>query len=300
MFAISIVSGSAELMPGPLTGTSRAYDVLEGMKRIAHLLPDMQIPFTIADGPGVAVSGEEKELHYRAAGEGRQLTEEEFEGLGKLVDPSFGALTETLCPPNSPVRNALSGTYTGRPLAQGPSFVGLDHLTAMDLCQHPEHRWQHGQTIVDGIARGELYPLIASSKTGMHSDILTTPMEQYYTPLGSDPAWGEKKENQVVWRGSTTGSWHGVNIHLWRGAHRPRLVEMANGQRGERSVVWAQEEEGDRMRVQTVREAEANKDWFDVAYVGFPLQVSARVPTLAPGWATSDRGGRAQELTSAL
>ena len=71
MFAVEVKAGVPSLMPGLFGETSRAFDVLEGFKRIAKWLPDMAIPFTIEDGPGVAVSGEEKAAHVQAAREGR-------------------------------------------------------------------------------------------------------------------------------------------------------------------------------------------------------------------------------------
>ena len=71
MFAVEVKNGVPALLPGIFVETSRAYDVLEGLKRIARWLPDMVIPFTIEDGPGVAVSGEEKAAHVEAARAGK-------------------------------------------------------------------------------------------------------------------------------------------------------------------------------------------------------------------------------------
>jgi len=205
-----------------------------------------------------------------------ELTPHDLEVMKNSTDPSF-PLWETACAPSSPLRRAWRGQGAGTD-PHGPSFVGLNHAPAMDPCLRPDVRWKHSQTIVEGLARSELFPLVSFSKTPLHSDILSTPMEQFYNDVGQDPKWEDKKFNKVVWRGSTTGSWHGRNL-LWRAGQRPRLVELANDGDGEREVFWADKAEGDVMRTRVVKEADVNTQWFDMAYVGLPLQVKRLVAT---------------------
>ena len=207
-----------------------------------------------------------------------ELSADELEAIANSTDLSY-PLWETTCAPDSPLRRHWRGHGAGTE-THGPSFIGLDHSSAMDSCQRPDVRLKHSQTLVEGLARTEIFPLVSFSKTPLNSDILSTPMEQFYNDVGRDPKWEDKRHNKIVWRGSTTGSWHGRNM-LWRAAQRPRLVQLVNEKEGEREVLWAERTEGDVMRTRKVTEADANEAWFDMAYVGQPLQVS--LPPQPPG-----------------
>lgn len=46
----------------------------------------------------------------------------------------------------------------------------------------------------------------------------------FYAEIGRDPVWEQKKFNQVVWRGETTGAYHAKGTG-WRKTHRARLVQ---------------------------------------------------------------------------
>ena len=67
-----------------------------------------------------------------------------------------------------------------------------------------------------------LWPLFSHSKMPLFSDILITPLEQYYYEVGHDVEWKEKPLHRLLWRGSTTGSRYNRET-LWRPSQRSRL-----------------------------------------------------------------------------
>lgn len=70
---------------------------------------------------------------------------------------------------------------------------------------------------------GSLYPLFTWAKTTLHSDLLVTPLEQYYLPDVPDVEWENKTYNKLLWRGSNTGA--GFNRgSKWRSSQRARFV----------------------------------------------------------------------------
>ena len=51
----------------------------------------------------------------------------------------------------------------------------------------------------------DIYPVMAMCKTTLHSDILAVSMEAWTEDVGDDPAWDEKTNERMLWRGKTTG-----------------------------------------------------------------------------------------------
>ena len=85
------------------------------------------------------------------------------------------------CRPLSPLRRSEQGEKVRdfSPAAGQRSFI-WDHAASMDLCEHPEYRELHGMTSKTGVGLGPIVPLFTWAKTSMHSDILVTPLEQYW------------------------------------------------------------------------------------------------------------------------
>ena len=76
-----------------------------------------------------------------------------------------------------------------------------------------------------------LYPLFSPIKTSVHSDLLFPSItNDYYTEIGRDPLWEQKKYNQVLWRGETTGAYHAKGTG-WRQTQRARLVQREHSTR---------------------------------------------------------------------
>jgi hypothetical protein len=78
----------------------------------------------------------------------------------------------------------------------------------MDPCEHPEIT--HLVGFLSGFGKGprpskELYPVMAMSKTELHSDIVAISMEAWVEDVDNDPPWESKSNNKMLWRGKTTG-----------------------------------------------------------------------------------------------
>lgn len=155
---------------------------------------------------------------------------------------------QVICPPQSPLQEAEH--FEKRMNWQAPektSFIGLDHVKAMDVCQHPENQAIHGFTawcvsscfgcffdvLLTRPARrpgprpGFLFPLFSFTTSSLHSDLLLPPLEQYEAPVGADLPWALKKHDKALWRGSTTGS-DLTQPHARKYSQRVRLAKRAS------------------------------------------------------------------------
>lgn len=99
----------------------------------------------------------------------------------------------------------------------------------------PRSRFFTGFTAWPGTRPQVLRPLFSFAKTSLHSDILLTPLEQYWDHEPWDPAWEAKKENKAMWRGSTTGVWFDRTT-WWRSSQRVRLYFTSKDRTGSRLV----------------------------------------------------------------
>ncbi|BGP15572.1 hypothetical protein JCM10213_003316 [Rhodosporidiobolus nylandii] len=213
---------------GPMRKVNnRADQIMELLDGISQFLPDLDITITGHDVPWIVVSGEHKKLHEEAAKAGEYLDdmatfEEDWAQDGWTL----------MCPPDSPMRSA--GPYEGRKewrASEKRTFIGTDHVKAMDVCQHPESQAIHGFTAWNGPRPGLLFPMFSFSTTSLNSDLLLPPLEQYERPVGEDPLWGDKQHDKAVWRGSTTGS-DLTAAHARKYSQRVRLARLphATGQ----------------------------------------------------------------------
>lgn len=73
----------------------------------------------------------------------------------------------------------------------------------------------------------------------MHSDILLTPLEQFWDHEVWDPEWDKKPNNKAVWRGTTTGVWFDRGT-WWRSSQRMRVWFMGKDKTGYRRVRFDQ------------------------------------------------------------
>lgn len=85
-----------------------------------------------------------------------------------------------------------------------------------------------------------LRPLFSFAKTTMHSDLLLTPLEQYWDHEPWDPTWDQKRHAKAVWRGSTTGVWFDRGT-WWRSSQRVRLWFMGKDTKGTSRVRFSGE-----------------------------------------------------------
>lgn len=96
-------------------------------------------------------------------------------------------------------------------------------MLSSNACSNPDIQTQHG-VLLRGAPEAELlYPHFAFTKTSSFSDILVTPIEQFYREVGTDFPWEEKTLNKLIWRGSNTGTaWD--KFTRWRSSHRARFM----------------------------------------------------------------------------
>lgn len=152
-------------------------------------------------------------------------------------------------------------------------------------------------------------------KTAVHGDLLLPYLtSDHYAEIGRDPLWEQKKHNQVLWRGETTGTYHAKGTG-WRKTQRARLVQrelrrlaprctchcchacarcrfvcpqltdvtlcsaVANEISGETAFHIADTSASDSLRRLQAPSKDVLPLYFDVAYTGAPKQCSSKDST---------------------
>ncbi|GAA5832497.1 hypothetical protein JCM11251_001347 [Rhodosporidiobolus azoricus] len=207
---------------GPMQNVlNRTRDMVELLSGISQYLPDLNLTMTAHDAPFITLSGENKERHVQAALAGQYIDD-----LATHTDISSMDGWAVSCPVDSPMRRLPRyAERTEWVPTDKQSFIGLDHVKAMDMCFHPEYQPIHGFTAFEGSRPGILYPFFSLSTTSVFSDLLLPPLEQYGDAVGRDPSWKEKKHNKLIWRGGPTGS--DLTIpHARKYSQRVRLARL--------------------------------------------------------------------------
>ncbi|GAA5975453.1 hypothetical protein JCM11641_004268 [Rhodosporidiobolus odoratus] len=233
-FSMIIKNGKVDIVGGHAKD-GRAKDQAALMKRWARWVPDVNISMSAHDGPSIIMDWRGRQRHHDAAKKGTYLSKTQLDEVDE--DAAFWGFP-LACPPQSRLRRAYDGLEIDN-LPRGPSYV-YDHLKTMDMCENPEWQYLHGFTSWPGMRPQTLRPLFSFAKTSMHSDILLTPLEQYWDIESYDPAWENKKSNKAVWRGSTTGVWFDRGT-WWRSSQRVRLWFMGKDKAGSRRVRFSGE-----------------------------------------------------------
>ncbi|GAA5885978.1 hypothetical protein JCM6882_004220 [Rhodosporidiobolus microsporus] len=221
----------------------------------------VNITYIIDDNPAVMLPYSQRERMVELGQQGEYYGPSEFiEG----EDPTLSNFAQA-CAPNSPLRRSERGEFTPDYSGDAQRSFIWSHAKAMDLCQHPESRKLHGHTMQQGVPLGPLVPLFTFAKTRLHSDILTTPIEQWEAHyIGYEPAWEGKSMNKLLWRGSTTGV--EFDRHTpWRKSQRARLHLMSHETEGERSVIWSQRGQ---LRESNISTATLNQLYMDTSFSG--------------------------------
>jgi hypothetical protein len=222
-----------------------AYEMIELLEDVDHLLPPFRAVFSPHDNPNLPTDYELKRQALRAARartcechivrptEHRCL----FPFVYSVIDidhPPEVKLNGWLasCAPHSPARNA-DINWGGAPHLPPPSkrvktFIH-NHRTSMDPCQHPAHLLLHGQFISHRrgpVPHRVMVPQFSYAPTVLHHDITPAMPINWLDdilPRSDDPEWEERWDARVQWRGSNTGIWHADDIR-WDLAQRARLV----------------------------------------------------------------------------
>ncbi|GAA5858013.1 hypothetical protein JCM1840_001002 [Sporobolomyces johnsonii] len=272
---VSKISGA-----GGGEGGARGEDLMDLLGEFSEMLPDLDLRFAAGDEAMVVISGEARERHEEYARDGRFLGESaSFE----VLEPTGYSPWDSLCRPNSTARRAAQALPTAAPNA-GPnlrSFVSIEHAEAMDLCEHPELRELNGVTSWSGPRPYLLYPIFSFAKTSVHADLLVPSISNdFYTEVGRDPTWEQKKHNKVLWRGENTGAWHAKGSG-WKSTQRARLVALANSREGTSLVHFADPTSDDALRRASAPTSSLTAHYLDIAFSGHPVQCSVKDKTCA-------------------
>ncbi|KAJ3990207.1 glycosyl transferase family 90-domain-containing protein [Lentinula detonsa] len=226
--------------------TSTNYDMAEGGKMIVELLreagvdkyiPPFRATFNPHDSPEMLTN---RELWSKAVAHAKEGKTFSMLNSPRPNDPHHGWLTA--CDPSSPASTTpfdFNAPYpshlwpNGDPMSPSHTRTFIhDHRAAMDPCQNPHLLRQHGQFVKFGKGvepRSLIIPILSFSPSTLHHDIISAnPMNWIRDlPLGANPAWEEKIDERLHWRGANTGIHYSKNI-IWRLSHRVRMMEWAS------------------------------------------------------------------------
>ncbi|KAL7419480.1 hypothetical protein Q5752_006318 [Cryptotrichosporon argae] len=210
---------------GRTVARERAEAQLALVRQIEDELEEVEAVFYSHDVPWQFVGHEYKSALEDAASLGEYYDVEQHE----LDTAHLG--WASACAPHKPLRqdyNAstlpdLEGIWHG-----DKSFI-WDHKAAMDPCLHPTTAHLVGFLSAHGKGPGptkQLFPVMAMCKTLLHSDVLAVAEEAWTEDVGEDPAWEDKTDGRLLWRGKTTGIYFRDGVP-WNISQRVNLVSHA-------------------------------------------------------------------------
>ncbi|WRT70499.1 uncharacterized protein IL334_007497 [Kwoniella shivajii] len=270
---------------------------VELIKPITHMLPDMEVVWSIHDTPRTIIGWD----HRRELSE--HVEEDEWFHEDEEIDLTLSDWSSA-CPPKSPIKS-FNPYYFTNPTSflssttSNKRFIS-SHQNSMDICKNPNLIPIHGYLTNKKPFVNNLTPIFTLSKTNLHSDILGVPVEQWVEDSSSssqDPvsSWENKQCDKLLWRGSNTGIVHSINTS-WRNSHRTRLVSLTHyhdddGSQYEDEDVNLSQNEKDKMMIEYIPPPkglkiraeleksiqkqsldEWNKQIMDLSFTGTPIQ----------------------------
>ncbi|KAL8291565.1 hypothetical protein RQP46_002543 [Phenoliferia psychrophenolica] len=179
-----------------------------------RLLPDIDIPMYLHDGPNLFFDAEAKLGYLAAAKAGKFVNEDDLPVEGKTVWKEKGRT----CLPNSKFRRMEMG-LENEAKGLGPGFI-QNHMASMDTCQEPGAMLLHGTDyMTPGIAR--LQAMFSLSKATVNGDIL------YDLNPANELPFSAKPHHKLMWRGSPDGVFVGQE-NTWRRTQRFRALYLTN------------------------------------------------------------------------
>lgn len=227
------------------------------VKSFVKYLPDMDLPFNVHDEPRVIVPHDDlSRLVARArdrtlpaafknhapsnswsprpadVDDGTRFNEFKTTRFNKFAHQPTWTHSRVSCSPDSPSRG-LEEKMEDDPTGFSFSELGfISNKTAFsDICLSPSLRARFGffnrPNAYDLVH--DLFPVFSQSKISSYQDIIY-PSPWYWSEKvayeeGQDYSW-EKKQDQMYWRGSTTGGFS--RNGGWRRQHRQLFVEQIN------------------------------------------------------------------------
>ncbi|GAA5996512.1 uncharacterized protein JCM10292_003018 [Rhodotorula paludigena] len=262
-FTVAMHPGETQpTLHGPYWDLKRATDIAEMLSLFTgRMHRPLNITYIIDDNPAVMLPYAQRERMVELGQAGEYYGPSEFI---ESEDPTLSNFAQA-CPPNSPLRRSERGEFTPDYSGEAVRSFVWNHAKIADLCLHPEARKLHGHTMQQGVPLGPLVPLFTFAKMRLHSDILTTPIEQWEAHyVGYEPPWEGKSMNKLLWRGSTTGV--EFNRHTpWRKSQRARLHIMSHETEGTKTILWSQRGQ---LREANVSVATLNDLYMDTSFSG--------------------------------
>lgn len=211
----------------------RIDNVLRLLQDIEHLLPPFRAVFSPHDNPSMLSDHGVKSKALEAAAAHSTLKRNE-------LPPAQRSGWISACHPSSPAwQNPID---LDKP-AERPShktFIS-DHRLSMDPCLNPTLLRNHGQFLSHDKGpdpQSTLVPRFSLCSTVIHHDI--RPAVPYGwvedLPESDNPPWEERVDERLLWRGTNTGIFHGVNTR-WRQGHRDHLIRFVNDLEGTEDVL---------------------------------------------------------------
>jgi hypothetical protein len=223
------------------------------MNETVQHLPDMDLPFNIHDEPRVILPSDHlaylvdmaKNKRMPAAfanknpknafssrptdmTDGKRIKEIKITRFNKFAHQHTWSHSRASCPPNSPARDFEETSHDNvTAYAFGDLGFVYNHTAFSDICNSPSLRETYGffdRPNAFNVVQ-DLFPIFSQSKISSFQDIVY-PSPWYWAGkvnynAEKDVPW-EEKENQMYWRGSTTGGFS--RNGGWRRQHRQRVV----------------------------------------------------------------------------
>ncbi|OAV90176.1 hypothetical protein PTTG_08354 [Puccinia triticina 1-1 BBBD Race 1] len=267
IFVVSIRNGQLSLSGQQANIGLRPNEMIELLKGIAHLLPDMDIPISAEDLPAVSVSARNYEHHIQAVRNSTLSGPQEMEVIED--QPGLYGWSNT-CSSQSELRRHLDGlqdlSRSSNPHL-GQSYIH-DPVAASNFCDHPDLVQLNGFLSATQPKVHPFFPLFSFTKLNGFAELPLSPPSQFRQEVGNDPPWEEKK-NKLFWRGSTTGTYFS-RINNWRRSQRTRLVMFSNEPRGNVSVRTTDSK--DHLEYFEADTRVLNERYFDIGFTNSPVQ----------------------------
>ncbi|KAG5287668.1 capsule-associated protein CAP1 [Histoplasma capsulatum G186AR] len=259
VIAILIRDGKVSKITGGDEGETWKRNALQNMlEPFVKFLPDMDLAFNVHDEPRVVVPHDDlQRLVVRAVdnalpkalgnaspknswsprpkdmNKGDRVDEVRITQFNRYAHQPTWIVSRMSCPVDSPARN-LDGTAADNITSYSYSKLGfLSNSTAFsDICLSPSLQYTFGffdRPNAFNVVH-DLFPIFSQSKVSSFQDIIY-PSPWYWAQkvpydAAKDIEW-DKKEEQMYWRGSTTGGFSRAGS--WRRQHRQLFVKRING-----------------------------------------------------------------------
>ncbi|EDQ99870.1 uncharacterized protein LACBIDRAFT_295861 [Laccaria bicolor S238N-H82] len=246
-------------------------NIVKLFREIQDFLPPFRATFSPHDGPN-RLSDYAVKLATLEAAHSQSYVERA--ALPKIN--SIGWISA--CAPSSPARRRPIDLNKPPPPPSKKTFI-YNHFQAMDPCLHPDHLHHHGQFLSHNTGptpQQSMVPEFSSCSTTIHHNI-RIPTPYGWVADSDDPAFDDKFDERLLWRGSNTGMFHATKTR-WRNQQRIHLVRSANDLNGTMRVIPPDRSRTEKIgEMREVRRARLNPAVMDVAFAGNPIACSKSV-----------------------